>query len=41
MPITDHECPNCGVPLHSDDLWFGDEAVCNLGCGEEVSGDLE
>jgi uncharacterized Zn finger protein (UPF0148 family) len=37
MPITDIECPKCGTPLHSDDLWFGEETFCNLGCGEEVS----
>ncbi len=40
MPLTDTKCPKCGTPIHSDDLWFGERTVCNLGCGKDVTGDL-
>lgn len=32
MPITNHDCPHCGVPIHTDGLLDG---YHSLGCGKE------
>ncbi|EGQ44112.1 MAG: hypothetical protein J07AB43_01710 [Candidatus Nanosalina sp. J07AB43] len=33
MPVTDIECPNCDIPIHSDGFFSGTH---DMGCGEEI-----
>lgn len=36
MPITHVECPECGAPFHSDNIFFEYHPTCELGCGKKI-----